>query len=163
MEIQKFAILILIVFPCLGSCAPKSTADDNFLKQRVLAYYALEANESWRLAYDFRTPEFRKVVPLESYIKSMETDNHGWKLISYNILDVSKKNGEVYFRIQFTEKGPLSVLPNDVRESTSSTSKATSVTVKTEGISAWRYLDGQWYCVNAVSRDHLTQNEAIVP
>lgn len=164
MTSQKITILLLlIVLPCLESCAPQISFDEKILKERVLAYYALEAKEEWRLAYDFRTPGFRKVVPLESYLKSMETDNHGWKLISYTILDVAKKDEDVNFRIQFIEKGPLSALPKDVRESISLTNKATSVTVKTEGISAWRYIDGKWYCVNAVSRDRLTQNEAIVP
>lgn len=164
MTSQKIAILfLLIVLPVLESCSPRTSFDEKILKERVLEYYALEANEQWRSAYEFRTPEFRKVVPLESYVKSMETDNQGWKLISYNILDVTKKDEDVYFRIKFIEKGPLSALPNNVRESISLTNKATSVTVKTEGISAWRYIDGKWYCVNAVSRDRLTQNEAIVP
>lgn len=163
MTSQKIAMLFLMVLPILESCAPQISSNEKILKERVLEYYALEANEEWRSTYEFRTPGFRKVVPLESYAKSMETDNQGWKLISYNILDVNKKDKDVYFRIQFIEKGPLSVLPNNVRESISLTNKATTVTVKTEGISAWRYIDGKWYCVNAVSRDRLTQNEAIVP
>lgn len=79
--VYRFFVSVLLVF--LMSCSTDKLPED--LESAINEYYSLEKAEDWSAAYEMRSNSFSNVVNKERYIRTMEVDNEGWDLHSWEI------------------------------------------------------------------------------
>ena len=141
--------VIVIAYILLSGCVNSEGKSFDNLLERVNMYYQYEAAGNWDKTYSYRTPNYRQVVPLDSYIKNMEKMSEGWSIEETKILSSSNREDKYYFSIEFTE-----AFTKD--------SKSEVVTRKIVDESVWVYVDGDWYCYDAAERLRLPLNGVIV-
>ena len=131
------------------------------LEARVHEYYRYESREEWIKTYSMRTPTYRRSVPINTYIAAMKRDNDGWRFEDYQILRTKEKIGKVHVTIRFVEIAPITFVPADLR---AKAFPPGTTTVRMERVedSIWMRINNEWFCYDAVSRSHLSQNEALV-
>lgn len=148
-----FLIIVLAGLLIVLSCGQTELAKYGDLKNRVREYYELEKNGQWEQAYLYRTPSYKRSVSRQLYISSMQEDNAGWKLESFDILDVKEKEGKVYLEIKFIETAPRKAFPKEVRDKLKE-----PVSVERIENSVWINIDGNWFVYDAASRSRLSLN-----
>lgn len=127
------------------------------LRNRVNEYYSLEKEGGWNKAYEFRTPNYKRTVAKPFYMKSMNEDNKGWELLSFEILSAEKiSDDRVSLSLNFVENAPLDFLENLGMEIND------NAEIEFAEESIWLKIDGTWYCYEAGSRSHLPLNDSIV-
>lgn len=83
--LKRFGTCLFITFFCLiisQGCgtkeAVKSQTDEDFLRQRVTAYWDYKIKQEFDKTYDFEVPVYRKKVNLVNYIRSFRTNIVKW-------------------------------------------------------------------------------------
>ena len=81
-EINLFILILLLffVFQHGRANANSGLSDEQKLIEKIQEYYDFEKAGDWERTYSFRTPLYRKSVPVELYKGKMVRDNAGWKL-----------------------------------------------------------------------------------
>jgi hypothetical protein len=69
----------------------------------VHKFYDSMRAKQWDRTYEFRTAAFRRSVPRDLYLRSMQRDGQKWKLLDYKILAVDVYGEKVRLVVEFTE------------------------------------------------------------
>jgi len=158
-KIQKIAIIFFLLL-CnfwLAGCKSSTTKPIDIepsLRETIYAYYKAEKEGNWNQTYNYRNEDFKRVVPLEFYTKQMTIDNEGWELLSFEIISATREDeGRYSIKIKFCEQTPPGYTFDKIK------AKRVVVTQNTK----WIQKDGIWYCQDAGSRGHLSQNHDLSP
>ncbi len=142
---NKIIILNAALVMCLVliDCACDST--DSELKDRINKYYRLEQEHKWEETYYFRTPEFKKSIPIDMYAAGMRKFVEGWTLQEFEIKKVrySRQKSLAEVEICFKELNA---------------SKGDSINTQ---MTTWEKIDGVWYGKDVGDRQYLFLNSEL--
>ena len=150
-------VFLLPSFFLLSNCgyvSDISSREVHTLCDTINQYYLFEAEQRWKETYEYRSPIFRKSVPKDLYIKEMEEDNHGWRLIEYSIISMEKNiDNTMTVRISFKEECPpglYSFLGKDAKY----------ITIEED--TKWQKIGNKWFCLYCGTRTHIDNNVELV-
>lgn len=135
-------ILNATLIACLVLINVSCDSTDSDLKMRINKYYKLEQDKNWKEAYYFRTPEFKKGIPVEMYAAGMERFMEGWTLQEFEINKVRYSRGKSFAEVEV-----------NFRETDAS--KRTSLNTQ---MTKWEKIDGAWYGKDVGDRQHIFLN-----
>ena len=139
--LRKFGKCIFITFFCLiifQGCgtkeAVKTQTDEDFLRQRVTAYWDYKIKQEFDKTYDFEVPVYRKKVSLVNYIRSFRTNIVKW--IQARIENIKIEDGAAMLDLTLRVRVKLPEV-----KSHESDSLIKEKWVKVEGI--WYHVPGE--------------------
>lgn len=157
---QALAALVAAIVSILAGCNQGPIGSYQGLEQRLVSYYEHEKQQDWTATYGFRTPLFRSTVPQKLYVETMGKENHGWDLVSVEVISATETEGKVVVSIKFVEKMPESAVPPVIAGASSKS--AFPLEIERIDDSIWKKIDGEWYCYDAATRGRLSMNAALV-
>jgi hypothetical protein len=97
----QIVIFLLIIFSgCATNVAVKKTADEELLKERVMAYWNYKIKNEFDKSYEYEYPLFRKQVSMINYMKSFGTTGRAeWSGAEIGRIDVQGDNATVDTKI----------------------------------------------------------------
>ena len=124
------------------------------LEEQIKNYYEYEKKKDWDNTYLYRTPLFRKSVPLKTYKGIMSKDSNGWELLDIQIKSIVMEDHLATVKIDFTEKFPKEgfFLPKFLK----------AKTIAVAEVTLWEQINGKWYVRNPGGRNHLSLNVDLV-
>jgi len=122
------------------------------LAAAVVKYYEAENKKDWRATHNARTPEYRKLVPFDSYKKAMDKGMADWKLKKIEILEATQsQDGAITVKIRFHEEfGPQAAQIHFEGRVTRGMNTRIETTV-------WKHSDDGWFCANAGERGRIPE------
>ncbi len=143
----KITIILILFSLCLVGCHQKNVINESpdikQLKDTIRQYYLFEMNSQWNETYKYRTPIFKKSFNKNEYIKWMQEENSGWKLINIKVesiqINKDRANVEIKFKDRHKEKDLI------IKETTK-----------------WKKIDNRWYTISPGSRNHIDLNNEVI-
>jgi hypothetical protein len=133
----------------------ESHQSQEYLASRVKQYYADEKNKNWERTYAFRTETFRENITYSQYVREMEKGTLDWELEEVKIRNIIKKGNKAQVFLTFKEKPPTGFF-NQFDFLEEKRKKMEFLLTKAWGL--WIFENGDWYCLDAASRNHIEIN-----
>lgn len=166
MKYYTFCVLVcsLLLLPLYSGCRPNSNFSEEIviegtyeseqldtLIKAVKNYFNFEKHKEWEKTYQYRTFAYKRTVSVDYYIKKMEKDNEGWKILKFNIISIDIKNDKATVNVHFIEETPRRN-PNQKRKNTISITEET----------LWIQHEDAWLVLEPGTRTHVSLNSQIV-
>ncbi len=112
--------------------AKKSSLETTVLKERVAERWGAISAYDFLKAYEYQSPEYKKVFPRELYVSSFSR-NIVWKYLGVNVLKVDETSGVATVEIELETSSADPALHGSAEIVTS------KITEK------WLHIAGQWW------------------
>ncbi len=159
MRKTALASILLVLVSMLTFIEANSSDDSADIKRQVATYYSYEKAKKWEKTYELRTPDFRALVPLDTYVETMRRDSQGWQLKEFTAIEVNKKGNRAVVKMRFVEEPPADFLTNIGPTGAQPKPKMREMAFMENTV--WLSIGGIWHCAEAGSRMHLSLNHAV--